>query len=70
MNQIVIDMLPKAAEECPYSKYWKMTNKHECTFKQGMYCRCSLETGDECIYLIEKESEEQGHGLCKIQTSM
>lgn len=55
MDQIVIDMLPKAAEECPYSKYWKMTNKHECTFKQGMYCWCSLETGDGCMFYRERK---------------
>lgn len=55
MDQIVIDMLPKAAEECPYSKYWKMTDKHECTFKQGMYCRCSLETGDGCMFYRERK---------------
>ena len=58
MEQIVIDILPKTAEDCPYSKYWWMTNKHACTFKQGNNCRCSLETGDKCIYLVEKESEE------------
>ena len=57
MNQIVVDVLPKTAKDCPYSKYWWMTNKHEYTFKQGMYCRCSLEIGDECMYLVEKESE-------------
>ena len=43
MNQIIVDVLPKTAKDCPYSKYWWMINKHECTFKQGMYCRCSLE---------------------------
>ncbi len=58
MMPIFVDILPKMAEDCPYSKYWWMTNKYECIFKQGMYCRCSLETGDECIYLAEKESEE------------
>lgn len=57
MNQIIVDVLPKTAKDCPYSKYWWMINKHECTFKQGMYCRCSLETCDESIYLVEKESE-------------
>ena len=57
MNQIIVDVLPKIAKDCLYSKYWWMTNKHECTFKQGMYCRCSLEIGDECMYLVEKESE-------------
>ena len=55
MDQIVIGMLPKAAEQCPYSKYWKMTNKHECTFKQGMYCWCSLETGDGCMFYRERK---------------
>ena len=57
MNQIIFDVLPKTAKDCTYSKYWWMTNKHECTFKQGIYCRCSLETGDGCMYLVEKESE-------------
>ena len=58
MEQIVVDILPKTAEDCPYSKYWRMTNKYECSFKQGMYCQCSLETGDKCTHLVEKESEE------------
>lgn len=34
MEQIVVDILPKTAEDCPYSKYWRMTNKYECAFKQ------------------------------------
>lgn len=58
MTTIFVDILPKTAKDCPYSEYWWMTNKYACIFKQGMYCRCSLEIGDECTYLVEKESEE------------
>lgn len=42
MEQIVVDILPKTAEDCSYSKHWRMTNKYECSFKQGMHCQCSL----------------------------
>jgi hypothetical protein len=58
MEQIVVSILPKTAKDCPYSEYWWVCNKHACIFKRGMYCQCSLETGDKCTYLVEKESEE------------
>lgn len=44
MEHIVVDILPKTAEDCPYSKYWQMTNKYECLFKRG-------KTGELPIYV-------------------
>lgn len=49
------DILPKAPEDCPYSEYWYMTNKYECTLRSGMFCRCTLETYGKCILEEKKE---------------
>ena len=57
MNKIRVSILPKTAIDCPYSEYCWMSDKHACIFKQGVDYQCSLETGDECTYLAEKESE-------------
>lgn len=59
MNPIVVSILPKTAKDCLYSEYWWVCNKQTCIFKQGINCQCSLESGDKCTYLAEKESEEQ-----------
>lgn len=58
INKIRVSILPKTAMDCLYSEYWWMSNKHACIFKQGINCQCSLEIGDKCTYLAEKESEE------------
>lgn len=58
MNPIVVGILPKTAKDCLYSEYWWVCNKRACIFKQGINCQRSLETGDKCTYLAEKESEE------------
>ena len=46
---------PKSAEECPYSNYWYMTNKYECTLINGMYSRCRLESGEKCLFARKED---------------
>ena len=55
IDNIVFVDPPKSAEDCPYSKYWLMTSKHECILLSGMFCRCKLEIGDKCPFLKEEE---------------
>lgn len=57
MGECATDNLPVDSKDCPYSKYWYMTDKHECTLRSGMFCRCTLETYGKCI-LVEKERNE------------
>jgi hypothetical protein len=57
-GKAALDIWDRDVKDCPYSKYWQMTDKHECTLRSGMFCRCTLETYGKCI-LAEKESEEK-----------
>ena len=61
VDKIVVDILPKKSEECPFSEYWITTRIAECkitTRMTGMHSSCKLEHGEECPYLIVKESED------------
>ena len=59
MTKILVDVMPKKAEECPFAEYIYMDNNHKCTLKSGMYSMCYLDQEITCDKLTDgKETFE------------
>lgn len=52
--KIIVDKIPFTSKECIFSELINMTGRRKCMFRQGMYSRCYLESGEKCPYLKKK----------------
>ena len=56
--KVIVDELPKSPKDCIFAEYISMTSKYKCMFLQGLYSRCKLECGEECLYLKAESDKE------------
>ena len=55
--KVIVDELPKTSKECIFAEYIHMTSKYKCMFRQGMYSRCVLDSGEKCPCLKKGDTD-------------